>query len=353
MESTNLFYVEDNLPQGLAEQGLSGVRPRVAETTLPVDSNPVVAQDPATQRLLNLAERVARSDVTVMLGGKSGTGKEVFARFIHSRSRRMAGPFIALNCAAIPDNMLEAMLFGYEKGAFTGAYNAAPGKFEQAQGGTLLLDEISEMSLELQAKLLRVLQEREVERLGGRRLIQLDVRVLATSNRILREEVSAGRFREDLFYRLNVFPITLPRLKDRPGDILPLASYLLKRYGGEGHPQMNGAARRALLDHSWPGNVRELENLMQRALILADEDCIGEEHLMFEMEQGFDEMAQQTAAEGHLNEGLRDVEAQIILEVLKEQQGSRKRTAQHLGISPRTLRYKLARMREAGIELPR
>ncbi|MEO5343026.1 MAG: sigma-54 dependent transcriptional regulator [Gammaproteobacteria bacterium SHHR-1] len=353
MESTNLFYVEDNLPQGLPGQVLGGVRPRLNGAGALVESHPVVAEDPATQRLLNLADRVARSDVTVMLGGKSGTGKEVFARFIHARSRRLAGPFVALNCAAIPDNMLEAMLFGYEKGAFTGAYNAAPGKFEQAQGGTLLLDEISEMSLELQAKLLRVLQEREVERLGGRRLIQLDVRVLATSNRILREEVSAGRFREDLFYRLNVFPITLPQLKDRPGDILPLAGHLLKRYGGAGHPQMDGAARRALLNHSWPGNVRELENLMQRALILADDGHIGEEHLMFEMEQGFEEMAQQTAAEGHLNEGMRDVEAQIILEVLKEQQGSRKRTAQHLGISPRTLRYKLARMRDAGIDLPR
>ncbi|MBF0254986.1 MAG: sigma-54-dependent Fis family transcriptional regulator [Gammaproteobacteria bacterium] len=353
MESSNLFYVEDNLHPGLSEHGLAALRPRVTETAPPLDSHPVVAEDPATQRLLHLAERVARSDVTVMLGGKSGTGKEVFARFIHAHSRRLAGPFVALNCAAIPDNMLEAMLFGYEKGAFTGAYNSAPGKFEQAQGGTLLLDEISEMSMDLQAKLLRVLQEREVERLGGRRLIQLDVRVLATSNRILREEVSAGRFREDLFYRLNVFPITLPQLKDRSGDILPLARHLLKRYGGVEPPQMDESARRALLGHSWPGNVRELENLMQRALILADGGQISEEHLMFEMEQGFEEMAQQAAAEGHLNEGLRDVEAQIILEVLKEQRGSRKRTAEHLGISPRTLRYKLARMRDSGIELPR
>jgi two-component system response regulator FlrC len=310
-----------------------------------------IAEDPRMQQLLRLAERVAASKATVMLGGKSGTGKEVFARYIHARSPRADGPFIAMNCAAIPDNMLEAMLFGYEKGAFTGAYSQAPGKFEQAQGGTLLLDEVSEMSLDLQAKLLRVLQEREVERLGGRRLISLDVRVLATSNRILREEVSAGRFREDLFYRLNVFPITLPNLKDRPGDILPLAQHLLGRYGGVAAPRLDEAAKQALLAHDWPGNVRELENLIQRALILVDGDLITPEHLMFESltQSG---LAVPQVADGALNEGLRDVEAQIILETLREQGGSRKKTAIHLGISPRTLRYKMARMRDTGMDIP-
>lgn len=308
-----------------------------------------IAEDPRMQQLLRLAERVAASNATVMLGGKSGTGKEVFARYIHARSARAEGPFVALNCAAIPDNMLEAILFGYEKGAFTGAYSQAPGKFEQAQGGTLLLDEVSEMSLDLQAKLLRVLQEREVERLGGRRLIALDVRVLATSNRILREEVSAGRFREDLFYRLNVFPITLPMLKDRPGDILPLARHLLKRYGGEAAPELDDAAQQALLAHDWPGNVRELENLVQRALILADGDTIGVQQLMFEGEPG---QMPLVVSEGALNDGLRDVEAQIIIETLKEQGGSRKKAAAYLGISPRTLRYKMARMRETGLEIP-
>lgn len=310
-----------------------------------------IAEDPRMQQLLRLAERVAASKATVMLGGKSGTGKEVFARYIHARSPRADGPFIAMNCAAIPDNMLEAILFGYEKGAFTGAYSQAPGKFEQAQGGTLLLDEVSEMSLDLQAKLLRVLQEREVERLGGRRLISLDVRVLATSNRILREEVSAGRFREDLFYRLNVFPITLPNLKDRPGDILPLARHLLGRYGGTAAPRLDEAAKQALLAHDWPGNVRELENLIQRALILVDGDLITLEHLMFESltQSG---LAVPQVAEGALNEGLRDVEAQIILETLREQGGSRKKTAIQLGISSRTLRYKMARMRDTGMDIP-
>lgn len=308
-----------------------------------------IAEDPRMQQLLRLAERVAVSNATVMLGGKSGTGKEVFARYIHAMSKRAAGPFVALNCAAIPDNMLEAILFGYEKGAFTGAYSQAPGKFEQAQGGTLLLDEVSEMSLDLQAKLLRVLQEREVERLGGRRLIALDVRVLATSNRILREEVSAGRFREDLFYRLNVFPITLPMLKDRPGDILPLARHLLVRYGGKGAPRLDETAQQALLAHDWPGNVRELENLIQRALILADGDSIGVQQLMFEGEPG---QLPLQLSEGVLNDGLRDVEAQIIIETLKEQGGSRKKAAERLGISPRTLRYKMARMRDTGLEIP-
>lgn len=307
-----------------------------------------IAEDPKMQQLLHLADRVAKSNATVMLGGKSGTGKEVFARYIHAASARANGPFVALNCAAIPDNMLEAMLFGYEKGAFTGAHSQAPGKFEQAQGGTLLLDEVSEMSLDLQAKLLRVLQEREVERLGGRRLIRLDVRVLATSNRILREEVSAGRFREDLFYRLNVFPITLPMLKDRPGDILPLARFLLKRYGGEAAPALNTEAEQALLAHSWPGNVRELENLIQRALILAETDAIGPGHLMFESEDGQPLMV---ATDGVLQDGLRDLEAQIILETLKEQGGSRKKAAEHLGISARTLRYKMARMRDGGLDV--
>jgi two-component system response regulator FlrC len=310
-----------------------------------------IAEDPKMQQLLRLAERVATSKATVMLGGKSGTGKEVFARYIHARSPRADGPFVAMNCAAIPDNMLEAILFGYEKGAFTGAYSQAPGKFEQAQGGTLLLDEVSEMSLDLQAKLLRVLQEREVERLGGRRLISLDVRVLATSNRILREEVSAGRFREDLFYRLNVFPITLPNLKDRPGDILPLARHLLERYSGITAPRLGEAAEQALLAHDWPGNVRELENLIQRALILVEGDLITLEHLMFESLTETGILVPQVA-EGALSEGLRDVEAQIILETLREQGGSRKKTAQQLGVSPRTLRYKMARMRDSGLNVP-
>ncbi len=208
----------------------------------------------------------------MLIVGESGTGKEVLARFIHRYSPRAASPFVAVNCAAIPENMLEAMLFGYERGAFTGAHAAHPGKFEQAQGGTLLLDEITEMPLGLQAKLLRVLQEREVERLGGRTPLRLDVRVLATTNRRLREEVAAGRFREDLYYRLNVFPLAIAPLRERRDDVLPLAMQLLsgRCRPGERIPALSADAAQLLLTYSWPGNVRELDNLLQRALILVN-----------------------------------------------------------------------------------
>ena len=217
----------------------------------------LIAEDPQTLHLVELAKRVANTDATVMIGGESGTGKEIFARFIHNNSKRVDGPFVAINCAAIPENMLEALLFGYEKGAFTGAYQATPGKFEQANGGTLLLDEISEMNLGLQAKLLRVLQEREVERLGGRKPIALDVRVLATSNRVMRDEVAAGRFREDLYYRLHVFPINLHPLRDRKQDILPLAHFLLQRHAnGQACPELTQEAESRLAEHGWPGNIR-------------------------------------------------------------------------------------------------
>ena len=314
-----------------------------------------VAEDPASQELLRLATRVAQSEATVMISGESGSGKEVIARYIHNNSSRAEGPFVAINCAAIPENMLEATLFGYEKGAFTGAYKANPGKFEQAQGGTLLLDEISEMDLALQAKLLRVLQERELERLGGSKLIALDVRVLATSNRDMRAEVAAGRFREDLFYRLNVFPLHLLSLRERPGDILPLARLLLAKaenLTGTVVPEISEAAARRLQSYSWPGNVRELDNMMQRALILASGDCIDIDALHFEQTspRGAAPTAQESIAvvadEQDLNSDLRQREYQVIMDALKS--GSRKSAADKLGISPRTLRYKLAQMREAG-----
>ena len=228
----------------------------------------VIAEDSRTQALVEMAHKVALSDATVMISGESGSGKEVFARLIHDHSHRAEGPFIAINCAAIPENMLEAVLFGYEKGAYTGAIQASAGKFEQANGGTLLLDEISEMDLSLQAKLLRVLQERTVERLGSSKSIALDVRVLATTNRNLKEEVAGQRFREDLFYRLNVFPLFLPALRDRAGDVAPLAVHFLNQYApGQGICLSEGALLK-LSEHPWPGNVRELENVIQRALIL-------------------------------------------------------------------------------------
>ncbi|PSW19546.1 sigma-54-dependent Fis family transcriptional regulator [Photobacterium sanctipauli] len=342
------------------------------------ESGQAIAADPKSIKLLSLAEKVAKTDASVMVLGPSGSGKEVMSRYIHSHSNRHDGPFVAINCAAIPDNMLEATLFGYEKGAFTGAVQACPGKFEQAQGGTILLDEISEMDLNLQAKLLRVLQEREVERLGSRKSIKLDVRVLATSNRDLKQYVSEGNFREDLYYRLNVFPIAWPALAERTGDIAPLATYLIERHcmkQGMPVPQLDNTALAKLQQYSWPGNVRELDNVVQRALILCDGHAIHCEHILLE---GLDWLdagglqhvvesavvpnvvpAQETekgtmqpaAAEGLGNE-LREQEFSIILDTILACNGRRKDVAEKLGISPRTLRYKLAKMRDAGIDIP-
>jgi two-component system response regulator FlrC len=291
-----------------------------------------------------------------MITGESGTGKEVLFRTIHDQSRRASEPCVAINCAAIPGNMLEAILFGYEKGAFTGAYKACPGKFEQAQGGTLLLDEISEMELGLQAKLLRVLQERQVERLGGTKATDLDVRVIATSNRNLREEVAAGRFREDLYYRLNVFPILMPPLRDRPQDIIPLAEFLLGCAARASHvsvPLLDDEAQEQLLHHRWPGNVRELDNVVQRALIIHSGATIGVRDLQLEE---INPREATTALVRELPEGLgeslKDREQSLILDALDEGKGSRKFAAEKLGISARTLRYKIARLREQGLEIP-
>ncbi len=348
-----------------AELLLNKVARYVTEPEVDASAAAPVAEDLRTREVMELARRVARSDATVLLCGESGTGKEVFARYLHQSSPRRDGPFVAINCAAIPDNMLEAVLFGYEKGAFTGAYSAAPGKFEQAQDGSLLLDEISEMSLDLQAKLLRVLQEREVERLGGRRMISLNVRVLATTNRNLREEVAAGRFREDLYYRLNVFPLTLPPLRERPRDILPLARHLIRGHLAEGEsmPEISAGAEAALLTHPFRGNVRELDNLIQRALILRGGDCIEAADLHFEAQTvppaptapvvAAPPPAPDSGAAGSLNADLRSVEERRILAALGDGRINRKQVAAHLGISERTLRYKIARMRESGIEVPR
>jgi two-component system response regulator FlrC len=251
-----------------------------------VRDNEPVAADPRTKQLLAMAKKVAKSDVSVMISGASGTGKEVLAHYIHDMSSRKDHEFIAINCAAIPESMLEATLFGYEKGAFTGALKSLPGKFEQAQNGTILLDEISEMDLALQAKLLRVLQEREVERIGGSKMIPLNVRVLATTNRDLKEEVAANRFREDLYYRLNVFPLHWMPLKDRPMDIAPLAYYLLERHAktmGRSTPLLTEAAISYLQQYDWPGNAREMDNIMQRALVMQSGDTIDVEDVQFDL----------------------------------------------------------------------
>ena len=314
----------------------------------------LVAVDTASQETLVLARRVAKTDASVLFTGESGVGKEIYSRFIHQHSARAKQPFVAINCAAIPENMLEAVLFGYEKGAFTGAHKATAGKFELAQGGTLLLDEITEMDLGLQAKILRVLQEREVERLGSTQVIELDVRIIATTNRDLRHEVREKRFREDLFYRLNVFPITIPALRERPDDIVPVARKILAQYSraaGESI-QLSDAACETLCQHSWPGNVRELDNVIQRALILKQGREILPQDIM--LETGVEQVPADPLLEdnGKLHSDLRDRETEVILETLRNFRGSRKKTAEKLGISPRTLRYKLAKLRDAGAALP-
>jgi two-component system response regulator FlrC len=345
----------------------------------PADGEGPIAVEPASIQLLNLASRVAKSDSTVLISGESGTGKEVLARFIHQQSPRAGKPFIAINCAAIPDNMLEATLFGHEKGSFTGAIAAQPGKFEQADGGTILLDEISEMPMGLQAKLLRVLQEREVERVGARKPIALDIRVLATTNRDLAGEVAAGRFREDLFYRLSVFPLAWQSLRQRPADILPLAERLLAKHVNKmkhAPVRLSADAQKCLVGYSWPGNVRELDNAVQRALILqqggviqAQDFCLTGPITFASLptpapvlqvlptvpttSSAMDSSLEMSSGDpgGALGEDLRRREFQMIIDTLRAERGRRKEAAERLGISPRTLRYKLAQMRDAGMDV--
>lgn len=349
------------------------------------EASDAVVADQKSIALMALADKVAKTDANVMILGPSGSGKEVMARYIHTHSTRSEQPFVAINCAAIPENMLEATLFGYEKGAFTGAVQACPGKFEQAQGGTILLDEISEMDLGLQAKLLRVLQEREVERLGGRKSIKLDVRVLATSNRDLKQYVSEGNFREDLYYRLNVFPVTWPALAERRGDIVPLANHLVARHcqkQGLAAPVITASAEQKLLAYTWPGNVRELDNVVQRALILCENSHIQDADILLEgldwqdasgLQQCVTKIShndnyvtngdavnqapifsqpESVNAVAGLGGELREQEFAIILDTIRACDGKRKDVAEKLGISPRTLRYKLAKMRDAGIDIP-
>jgi len=346
-----------------------------------VEEHQMIAESVSMQKIAQLSKRVAGSEATVMIGGSSGTGKEVLARYIHNNSSRVNKPFVAINCAAIPENMLEATLFGYEKGAFTGAYKASAGKFEQAQGGTLLLDEISEMDLGLQAKLLRVLQEKEVERLGGQELIPLDVRVLATSNRNMQQQVKTHKFREDLFYRLNVFPISIPDLKDRKEDILPLSKHIINKIAkqsGSEIPQISKQAELKLINHSWPGNIREMDNVMQRAFILHLDNIITPEDMPMEfvsesiseindvqeievfqniksdnsMASTVADTAESGNSSSNLNDELRGREFDKILEILHATMGNRKLAAEKLGISQRTLRYKLAKMRDGGVVVP-
>jgi two-component system response regulator FlrC len=341
-----------------------------------------VAVDPQSRQLLHKLERVAQTDATVLLMGESGSGKEVMAQYVHQRSPRSKQNFVAINCAAIPSTLLEATLFGHERGAFTGANKSQPGKFELAQSGTIFLDEIGEMPLELQTKLLRVLQERQVERVGSHQTISLDVRVIAATNQDLTKRVSQGAFREDLYYRINVFPLRVPALRERKADILPLAErFLLKYRASMGQPEakLNEAARQRLLSYGWPGNVRELENAIQRALLLCDGIWIQPDDLALDplapigqpqppgqtnpigqpaphVPQAHERPLAPIAHEGQpAHDALGDIKAlerEHILAVLASVGGSRRKAVQILGISERTLRYKLKTWRESGIPIP-
>ncbi|HEX8300357.1 sigma-54 interaction domain-containing protein [Sphingomonas sp.] len=311
-----------------------------------------VAADPESLALLALAERVAASDITVLINGPTGTGKEVLARAIHMGSSRRDGPFIAINCAALPETMLEAMLFGHHKGAFTGASSGGQGFFRAANGGTLLLDEVAEMPVNLQAKLLRALQEREVVPIGGTHPEKIDVRVIACANRDLQGEVMAGRFRADLYYRLSVFPLATRPLAERPGDLAALAAAMVVRHAGDRTPLSWIApdSLEMLADHDWPGNVRELENVIQRALLLCGGGTIRPEHLIFDR-RAETRVETSSQASGTLSNIVQIHEFAAIRDTLAECKGSRTETARKLGISERTLRYRLAKAREQGEDI--
>ena len=349
----------------------------------PTASGPV-GEDPAFLQMLTRLRRVAASELSVLLSGESGTGKEVLARDVHAHSQRARGPFVAINCAAIPKDLLEATLFGYEKGAFTGAQKSQAGKFELANGGTLFLDEIGEMPPELQAKLLRVLQERVVERVGSHQEISLDFRLVAATNRRLEQAVREGRFREDLYFRIGVFPLEIPPLRTRVGDIDVLSRHFLKRYSAPaGRPgaRLSDAAMMRMRQHPWPGNVRELENVIQRALLMADTDDILPDDLGLPEGVSVEsakvvgtavaaessksttreaENAAKSAGDSAVDGGtesaadsvdMRSIEREHILQVLRSVNGSRRRAVELLGISERALRYKLKSYREDGHEV--
>ncbi|MCF5838941.1 lateral flagellar response regulator transcription factor LafK [Aeromonas veronii] len=340
------YIVKPFCPQQLLDAVRGALRLRQAIPNL-------IAVSPMSLQVLQLARRAAKTSATILIGGESGTGKERLARYIHEMSARAEKPFLAINCAAIPEAMLESILFGHNKGAFTGAVSAQPGKFELAQGGTLLLDEISELPLNLQAKLLRVLQEKEVERLGSNQTIALDVRIIAASNKDLRKLVADGLFREDLFYRLDVLPMNWPALRERPDDIIPLANYFIERYASQRGYRLSERACQLLLSYEWPGNVRELDNVIQRSLIMARGLHIQAVDLMLPHCAAEPEMVE--SGGWHVPEGLsetrRHAEFQFVLETLRRFRGHRTRTADALGMTTRALRYKLAAMREQGIDI--
>ncbi|MBX6367473.1 MAG: sigma-54-dependent Fis family transcriptional regulator [Rhodospirillales bacterium] len=322
------------------------------------ESKTVIVRDPAMVATVRLAEQVAPSDASILLTGESGTGKEVVARLIHRKSRRAKANFVSVNCAAIPENLLESELFGHEKGAFTGAVARRIGKFEEANGGTLLLDEISEMHPRLQAKLLRAIQEREIDRVGGTQPVKVDIRLIATSNRDLEEAVRKGEFREDLYFRLNVVNLRIPPLRERPADIEPLAEHFARKYAdanGVPHRPLAAETRALLRRHAWRGNVRELENTMHRAVLLAQGDEIGPEAvMMLNGPKGSAPVAGGGAAAAGTLVGrtVAEVERALILDTLQHCLGNRTHAANILGISIRTLRNKLQQYRQEGVPVP-
>src|SRR5579871_309332 len=329
------------------------------------DHRPMVARDPVMQDLIKLADQVAPSEASILITGESGVGKEVMARYVHRKSNRAKKPFICVNCAAIPENLLESELFGHEKGAFTGAVARRIGKFEEATGGTLLLDEISEMDVRLQAKLLRAIQERVIDRVGGTRPVPVDIRIIATSNRNLTEAARAGTFREDLLFRLNVVNLKLPPLRERPADVIELAQFFAKKYSdanGVALRPFSAEARRALSVHRWPGNVRELENTIHRAVLLATGVEIGVDGILTPDGARLDQARSGPAAYAAqaaeqltrvlVGRTVADVERDLILETLKHCLGNRTHAANILGISIRTLRNKLNEYADGGIPIP-
>jgi two-component system response regulator AtoC len=312
----------------------------------------IVTQDAAMLRLLDLAKQVADSSASVFIQGESGTGKELFARFIHENSSRRNRPFVAVNCSALPESLLESELFGHEKGAFTGAVSRKPGKFELANGGTILLDEITEMQFHLQPKLLRVLQEHEIDRVGGYRPIGLDVRVIATTNRDIKDAIGKGDFREDLFYRLNVIPLKIPPLRERKNDVLLLAQHFIEKYNkidGRSVKSMTNEAINKLMNLTFNGNVRELENLIQRAVLLSDGVTVQRVNLMLEENRSKDERldgSELDVPHEYINGPLREVEKRLIFHTLDKTNGNRTHAAKILGITVRTLRNKLNEYKE-------
>jgi len=322
------------------------------------DTRDMIAVDPAMKKVVALADQVAASEASILITGESGVGKEVIAKYVHEHSKRAARPLISINCAAIPENLLESELFGHEKGAFTGAVARRIGKFEEASGGTLLLDEISEMDIRLQAKLLRVLQERTIDRVGGSKPVKVDIRVIATSNRDLAEEANAGRFREDLLFRLNVVNLNVPPLRARPMDILALAKHFAVKYaalnGVEQRP-LSEAAQRAIAASPWPGNVRELENAMHRAVLLANGAEIEPDAIRPPDGSQMREAGAPSAEDGGetmVGRTVAQVEQDLILQTLDHCLGNRTHAANILGISIRTLRNKLKQYGEDGVAVP-